>query len=107
MYNNKNNMYYFLTSQLSNNYEDIINDKNPMGVLVISENINSPATELMDANDQLIELIATYKTLSGSYIKNEKILNTVIDKIINLVETTNRINYSPFLCLFSSSKLFI
>ncbi|WP_029513170.1 hypothetical protein [Mycoplasmopsis primatum] len=89
-----NNKEYFLYSQ--NNIDGAIDKFKQKGKLVISENANQEPTSLMKSNSQLVEFITTYKILSENSVKSDELINTIIDKIINIIETTDMINYSSF-----------
>lgn len=90
------NKDYFKYSQSHD--DDIVDFSKPEGMLVINKNSSEPATSLMKANHELIELISTYKTLvNSSFSQND--INKIVDKIISIIETTNLINYSSF-CVY-------
>lgn len=88
------NKDYFKYSQT--NDDDIVDFSKPEGVLVINRNCDEPETNLMIANHNLTELITTYKT-----IRNESgyDIDKILDRIINMIESTNLINYSAF-CVY-------
>lgn len=93
-----NNKHYFEFSQ--KHTDDIIDFSKPKGILVINRNNNESETELMRQNHELIKLITTYETLEKDNDIKLEYLNIIIDKIINIIETTNLINYSPFCVYF-------
>ena len=92
------NEKYFIYSQ--NNDDSTVDLTKQEGVLVISKNEKEPDTPLMSANHTLIELITTYKTLTGLESYDENDVQAIIDKIIKIVETTKLINYSSFCVYF-------
>lgn len=92
-----NNIDYFEYSQI--NCDDIIDFSKPEGTLVINKNASEQETALMAANHNLIELITTYKTIRNISKIDEKSKNEIVDNIIDIIETTNLINYSSF-CVY-------
>lgn len=91
------NKAYFSYSQKN---DDIIIDYSKQeGYLVINKNSSEPETYLMAANHNLTELITAYKVLKSDDKFNSDSLNTIVDKIIRIIETTNLINYSSF-CVY-------
>lgn len=92
-----NNNLYFSYSQ--NNEDEIVDLSKQEGTLVITKDSSENATILMEANHKLIDYITTYKILCEDKIKNENVITSIIDKIINLIEHTNLINYSSF-CVY-------
>ena len=92
-----NNKVYFKYSQEN---DDVIFDfSKPEGVLVLNKNCFEDETALMIANHKLIELITTYKTIRNDSSFDEASKNSVIEKIIQIIENTNLINYSSF-CVY-------
>ena len=92
-----NNKVYFKYSQEN---DDVIFDfSKPEGVLVLNKNSYEDETALMIANHKLIELITTYKTIRNDSSFDEASKNSVIEKIIQIIENTNLINYSSF-CVY-------
>ncbi len=92
-----NNKSYFKYSQKS---DDVVLDfSKPQGVLVLNKSNLETETWLMEANHKLIELITTYKTIRYDSSFEEKNKNLIIEKIINILETTKLINYSSF-CVY-------
>ena len=75
---------------------NIIDHQIANGVMVISSNDDKSTTSLMDSNHTLIDLITTYKTLNNisSIPKEHKI--KVVQRIINMIETVEHINYTSF-----------
>ncbi len=92
-----NNKVYFKYSQ--ENDDTILDFSKPEGVLVLNKNEKENETTLMEANHKLIELITTYKTIRNDNQFNENNKNIIIGKIIDIIETTNLINYSSF-CVY-------
>lgn len=93
-----NNKDYF---EYSHKHEDeIIDFTKQVGVLVVNKNSSESETKLMLANHRLIEYITTYKTLKDDSKTKKETLDNIIDKIINLIENTELINYSAFCTYF-------
>ena len=92
------NSDYFKFSQINN--DEIIDFSKPEGILVINKSQNEPVTSLMIANHDLIKFITTYQTLKEDIKCDPNYINQVVDKIINIIETTNLINYSSFCVYF-------
>lgn len=98
----KDNVYYF---ELSQELEDPeIDLSNPDGVPVITKDVlRDLPNELMNRNDELIRLITTYESSSNlGFIADDE--NKILDRIIEIIETTNNINYSPFCVYFQVLK---
>lgn len=91
------NKDYFKFSQAHD--DDIVDFSKPSGVLVINRDAKEPETALMVANRNLIELITTYKTLRKDLFVDPNYVNRIVDRIIDIVENTNLINYSAF-CVY-------
>lgn len=91
------NKDYFKFSQAHD--DDIVDFSKPSGVLVINRDAKEPKTALMVANHNLIELITTYKTLRKDLFVDPNYVNRIVDRIIDIVENTNLINYSAFCVL--------
>ena len=91
-----NNFNYFKFSQT--NDDEIVDFSKAAGVFVITKNKNESQTELMKANHRLTDLITTYKTIKDD--SDETLINKVVDKIINIIETVKLINYTPFCVYF-------
>ena len=92
----KKNICYFKHSLKNSDVR--LNLSNTLGLLVITRNANEKPNELMKKNQELLDLITTYKTLRSIDNRNNDI-NKVIDKIINItIHGSNNIhlNYSPF-----------
>ena len=85
---NKNYFEYSL-----NNKDDIFDYSKSEGVLVISRNANDIPTELMIANNKMINLITAYKIFKEKN-DTENCKKLIID-IIDILDNTNNINYSP------------
>ena len=93
------NLDYFNFSQ--KNIDEFIDLSNPEGVLVVSRSKDEKPTNLMVANDKLIDFITTYETLKANRIGNYKNLCLqTLDHIIDLIENTPNINYSSFCAYF-------
>lgn len=73
---------------------------NTEGVEVISKQKDINETTLQNANQKLIDLITTYKTLIETNNLQEQIKNELLDNVINIVEKTDLINYSSFCVYF-------
>ncbi len=93
-----NNKFYFNYSQ-ENADNEIIDFRNPEGYLVINRDASESETKLMVANHKLIELITTYKTIRNDPNFDDLSKNKILEKIINILETTDLINYSSF-CVY-------
>lgn len=91
------NLDYFNFSQ--SNIDEYIDLSRPEGVLVVAKNEDGDPTELMIANDKLVDLITTYQTLSNERISDDAQIQT-LDKIIELIENVNLINYTSFCAYF-------
>ena len=76
-----------------NNKDDIFDYSKPDGVLVISENSHDTPTELMIANDKIIDLITAYQVLKEK--KDSINCKNLISDIVELLDNTDNINYSP------------
>lgn len=79
----------------------IVFTPNPEGYMVISKNSEEQPTVLEEKNNELIELIISYKKLKE--LKEETSLNLIVKKIIQLIENTKLINYSAF-CVYMQVK---
>ena len=91
------NRVYFNYSHLHE--DEIVDISKQEGVLVISKRTEDPDTNLMVANHNLINLLTTYETLSSDPATDEASLIRIVDRVINIVENTNLINYSSF-CIY-------
>lgn len=92
------NKKYFIYSQ--ENDDSIVDFAKQQGVLVVSRDENEEETPLMVANRNLIELITAYKALGNLDFFDEKNAIAIIDKVIDIIETTDSINYSAFCVYF-------
>lgn len=90
------NFHYFKFSQENN--DDILDFSKPQGLLVVNQNEQFDDTPLMEANRKLIDLISEYRNYRTGVDK--EILNSTIDDVINVLENTYLINYSPFCVYF-------
>ena len=82
------------------NEDEIVDFSKQEGVVVITKEQNEPSTELMKANNRLIELITSYKALCFEVPNhNVDFSNKIIDEIALIIETTKSINYSAF-CIY-------
>lgn len=93
-----NNKFYFEFSQ--EHRDTILDFSKPIGVLVINKNNSESETDLMRKNHELINLITTYETLKKENAIKDEYVNIIVDKIIEIIETTDLINYSAFCVYF-------
>lgn len=93
-----NNKAYFEFSQ--EHIDNIVDYTKPEGFIVINKNCHEAETNLMVANHDLIELISAYKILKNDDGVNNKTINSILDKIIYILDSTDSINYSPFCVYF-------
>lgn len=90
-----NNIFYFNYSL--GNKDNLINNNEPSGFLVISKNKSENATPLMKANDLLTKLIISYNVVKDI---DKQTAYKIIDQINDLIITTKQINYSAFCAYF-------
>ena len=95
----KENILYFKYSL--NNKDNELDLSNPIGKLVIAKNKNDKKTQLQKSNNELIELIITYKNIKN---KNLQLTNEIINKIIDLLEKQKLISYTAFCSYFQVLK---
>lgn len=99
----QSNLHYFEMSL--QNDDEIIDFSNPEGVLVISKNAASAQTDLMKANHALIENITAYKVLRYATDSISLAAKTqILQNIIDILESTDLINYSAFCVYFQVLK---
>lgn len=95
---NVSNIDYFKFSQTHD--DEILDESRPEGSLVININPSEPKTPLMKANEKLIDLISKYKEIKDNGTIDDGTKINILDSIINIIENTRLINYSPFCVYF-------
>ncbi len=78
----KENIYYFKHSLKNSDVR--LNLSNTLGLLVITRNANEKPNELMNKNQELLDLITTYKTLRSIDKRNNdinKVMSNVAKKV--------------------------
>lgn len=96
-----NNLDYFELSRINSKVN--IDFSNPKGVVVIPKS-KDEVNALTKANKELIDNIVTYSVLSKDEFFDEIALNKITEKIINIIEQTNHINYTGFCVYFQVLK---
>lgn len=97
----QDNLFYFNYSLV--NQDEFADFTNSNGLQVIANSKNDTPYPLQQANKKLVENIITYKTLKSSAC-SQNTIDKIVQNIVQILDNTELINYSPFCVYFQVLK---